>query len=212
MKTLLCLLLLSNFALAAGPVVIIDSNLGQIEVELNEEKAPVSVKNFLSYVDEKFYDGTIFHRVINNFMIQGGGFQEGMKEKKTHAPIKNEAANGLKNEVGTIAMARNNDPDSATAQFYINVNDNTSLDYQNPSPMGIGYAVFGKVTTGMHVLNRIKLVKTGSIGHYSDVPMDSVIIRSIRRKDAPVVAAPVAPAEPVIKKEVKTKKTKKKKS
>ena len=206
MKIFVILMLLTNLAFAANPVVIIDSNLGEFEVELNEEKAPISVKNFLSYVDEKFYDGTIFHRVINNFMIQGGGFQEGMKEKKTRAPIKNEAANGLKNEVGTIAMARTSEPDSATAQFYINVNDNTSLDHQNPSPMGIGYAVFGKVTTGMHVLNRIKLVKTGSIGSFSDVPMDSVIIKSIRRKDAPVMET-----KAVIKPEVKkTKKSKKK--
>jgi peptidyl-prolyl cis-trans isomerase A (cyclophilin A) len=205
MKIFVILMLLTNFAFAANPVVIIDSNLGQFEVELNEEKAPISVKNFLSYVDEKFYDGTIFHRVINNFMIQGGGFQEGMKEKKTHAPIKNEAANGLKNEVGTIAMARTSDPDSATAQFYINVNDNTSLDHQNPSPMGIGYAVFGKVTTGMHVLNRIKLVKTGSIGPFSDVPMDSVIIKSIRRKDAPVMETK-AVIKPEVKKAKKTKK------
>jgi cyclophilin family peptidyl-prolyl cis-trans isomerase len=206
MKIFIILMLLTNLAFAANPVVIIDSNLGEFEVELNEEKAPISVKNFLSYVDEKFYDGTIFHRVINNFMIQGGGFQEGMKEKKTRAPIKNEAANGLKNEVGTIAMARTSEPDSATAQFYINVNDNTSLDHQNPSPMGIGYAVFGKVTTGMHVLNRIKLVKTGSISSFSDVPMDSVIIKSIRRKDAPVMDT-----KAVIKPEVKkTKKSKKK--
>ncbi len=206
MKIFIILMLLTNLAFAANPVVIIDSNLGEFEVELNEEKAPISVKNFLSYVDEKFYDGTIFHRVINNFMIQGGGFQEGMKEKKTRAPIKNEAANGLKNEVGTIAMARTSEPDSATAQFYINVNDNTSLDHQNPSPMGIGYAVFGKVTTGMHVLNRIKLVKTGSIGSFSDVPMDSVIIKSIRRKDAPLMET-----KAVIKPEVKkTKKSKKK--
>lgn len=206
MKIFVILMLLTNLAFAANPVVIIDSNLGEFEVELNEEKAPISVKNFLSYVDEKFYDGTIFHRVINNFMIQGGGFQEGMKEKKTRAPIKNEAANGLKNEVGTIAMARTSEPDSATAQFYINVNDNTSLDHQNPSPMGIGYAVFGKVTTGMHVLNRIKLVKTGSISSFSDVPMDSVIIKSIRRKDAPVMDT-----KAVIKPEVKkTKKSKKK--
>ena len=208
MKTFLILMLATNIALAAGPVVIIDSNMGQIEVELNEEKAPISVKNFLTYVDEKFYDQTIFHRVISGFMIQGGGFQEGMKEKKTRAPIKNEAANGLKNETGTIAMARTSDPDSATAQFYINVNDNSSLDYQNPSPMGIGYAVFGKVTNGMHVLNRIKMVKTGTISGFSDVPMDSVIIKSIRRKEA--VAAPAA--APVIKKETKKTKTTSKKS
>lgn len=165
---------------AKNPVVVIETNMGTIEVELNEEKAPVSVKNFLGYVDDKFYNGTIFHRVINNFMIQGGGMDEKMKEKKTKAPIKNEAANGLTNDNGTIAMARTGDPDSATSQFFINVNDNSGLN--RPSPDGHGYAVFGKVTSGMHVVNRIKMVKTGSMNGHSDVPMDTVVIKTIKRK------------------------------
>lgn len=154
--------------------------MGSIEVELNQDKAPLSVKNFLSYVDDKFYDGTIFHRVMNNFMIQGGGMDEKMKEKKTKSSIKNEAANGLTNDTGTIAMARRADPDSATSQFFINVNDNSGLN--SPSPDGHGYAVFGKVTSGMHVVNRIKLVKTGMISGHGDVPMDTILIKSIKRK------------------------------
>lgn len=172
----------STLVLAKNPVVVVETNYGSIEVELNEEKAPVTVKNFLSYVDDKFYDGLIFHRVINNFMIQGGGLNEKMVEKKTKAPIKNEAANGLRNEEGTIAMARTSDPHSATAQFFINVNDNSFLNHQNTSTSGYGYAVFGKVTSGMHVVNRIKLVKTGNLAGHSDVPMDPVIIKSLKRK------------------------------
>ena len=184
MKSLLSvfILMLSLSALAKNPQVVIETSMGTIEVELNEEKAPATVKNFLSYVDDKFYDGTIFHRVINNFMIQGGGLDEKMKEKKTKAPIKNEAANGLKNDTGSIAMARTSDPHSATAQFFINVNENTFLDHQNTSSSGYGYAVFGKVTNGMHVVNRIKMVKTGNLNGHSDVPMDAVVIKSIRRK------------------------------
>jgi cyclophilin family peptidyl-prolyl cis-trans isomerase len=177
----LLLLFVSLNAFAKSPVVVVETNMGSFEVELNEEKAPLTVANFLSYVDDKFYDGTIFHRVINGFMIQGGGFDEKMTEKKTKAPIKkNESQNGLRNDAGTIAMARTADPLSATAQFFINVNDNSSLNY--PSPDGHGYAVFGKVTTGMHVVNRIKMVKTGRIGPHSDVPMDTVVIKSIRKK------------------------------
>lgn len=176
----LFLLLFSFVAIAKNPIVAIETNMGLIEVELNEEKAPITVKNFLSYVDAKFYDGLIFHRVINNFMIQGGGYNEKMVEKSTRAPIKNEAKNGLKNDIGTIAMARTSDPDSATAQFFINVSNNTSLNY--PSPDGHGYAVFGKVTAGMHVVERIKMVKTGNLGGHSDVPMDTVLIKSIKRK------------------------------
>jgi cyclophilin family peptidyl-prolyl cis-trans isomerase len=182
MKSVIAILtlLLSLSAFAKNPVVVMETNMGSIEIELDEAKAPVTVKNFLSYVDSKFYNGTIFHRVINNFMVQGGGFDEKMKEKKTNAPIKNEGQNGLRNDTGTIAMARTGDPNSATAQFFINVNDNTSLNY--PSPDGHGYAVFGKVTSGMHVVNRIKLVKTGSLNGYSDVPMDTVVIKSVKRK------------------------------
>lgn len=182
MKTLLLTfsLLLTSLALAKAPVVVMETNMGEMEIELNEEKAPVTVKNFLSYVDDKFYDGLIFHRVINGFMIQGGGYNEKMEEKKTKAPIKNEAKNGLLNDIGTIAMARTADPDSATSQFFINVNDNTSLNY--PSPDGHGYAVFGKVVKGMHVVNRVKMVKTGNLAGHANVPMDPVIIKKVYRK------------------------------
>lgn len=182
MKILVSLIVLmfTLSVFAKNPVVVMETNNGTIEIELDEAKAPVTVKNFLSYVDSKFYNGTIFHRVINNFMIQGGGFDEKMVEKKTKAPIKNEGQNGLRNDTGTIAMARTGDPNSATAQFFINVNDNTSLNY--PSPDGHGYAVFGKVISGMHVVNRIKLVKTGSMNGYQDVPMDAVIIKTVSRK------------------------------
>ncbi len=173
-------LLLSLSVFAKNPVVVMDTSMGSIEIELDEVKAPVTVKNFLAYVDAKFYNGTIFHRVINNFVIQGGGFDEKMKEKTTKAPIKNEASNGLRNDTGTIAMARTADPNSATAHFFINVNDNSSLNY--PSPDGHGYAVFGKVISGMHVVNRIKMVKTGSMSGHQDVPMDTVIIKSVKRK------------------------------
>lgn len=174
------ILLLSFSVFAKNPVVVMETNMGTIEIELDEAKAPVTVKNFLSYVDSKFYNGTIFHRVINNFMIQGGGFDEKLVEKKTKAPIKNEGQNGLKNDTATIAMARTADPNSATAQFFINVADNSSLNY--PQPDGHGYAVFGKVTTGMHVVNRIKMVKTGTMNGYQDVPMDTVLIKSVKRK------------------------------
>lgn len=182
MKALfLCfMLMLTTTVFAKSPVVIMETSMGAIEIELNQEKAPITVKNFLGYVDDKFYDGLIFHRVIDGFMIQGGGYDASMKEKKTKAPIKNEARNGLRNEVGTIAMARTADPDSATAQFFINVADNSSLNY--PSPDGHGYAVFGKVLSGMHVVNRIKMVKTGDLHGHSNVPMDSVVIKSVRRK------------------------------
>lgn len=166
----------------SNPVIIMETSMGSVEIELNQEKAPETVKNFLSYVNAKFYDGTIFHRVINGFMIQGGGYEEGMKEKKTKAPIKNEAGNGLTNDIGTIAMARTSDPHSATAQFFINVSNNTSLNHTSPTPSGYGYAVFGKVINGMHVINRIKTVKTGYLSGHSDVPMDTVIIKSVKLK------------------------------
>src|SRR5262249_29253382 len=140
---------------AAGeknPVVIMETSMGKIKIELNQDKAPISVKNFLSYVDDKFYDGLIFHRVISDFMIQGGGFEPGMNEKKTKSPIKNESSNGLSNKRGTIAMARTNVPNSATSQFYINVKDNEALDKAN-SRDGVGYCVFGKVIEGMDVVD-----------------------------------------------------------
>lgn len=191
MQALLWLLVLVVCPVFASPVVVMETSMGTIEIELDEEKAPVTVKNFLSYVDSKFYDGTIFHRVINGFMIQGGGFTKDMKEKKTRAPIINEASNGLRNDTGTVAMARTSDPNSATAQFYINVNDNTPLNYRGPGPSDIGYAVFGKVIKGMHVVDRIKAVKTGTIYPYSDVPMDPVVIRSVRLKKVAAAAIPV---------------------
>jgi cyclophilin family peptidyl-prolyl cis-trans isomerase len=170
----------SSNLFAKHPVVVMETNMGAIEIELNQEKAPITVANFLSYVKDKFYDGLIFHRVINGFMIQGGGFDPKMNEKPTKSPIKNEAKNGLKNVSGSIAMARTSDPDSASSQFFINVHDNTSLDY--PSPDGHGYAVFGKVVSGMHVVERIKMVKTGSLGGHENVPMDTVLIKKVHLK------------------------------
>ena len=179
---LLSMTLFMNMAFAGNPMVIMETSHGTIEIELFQEKAPKTVANFLKYVNAKFYDGTIFHRVINNFMIQGGGFTEKMQEKKTREPIKNEANNGLRNDVGTLAMARTSDPHSATGQFFINVADNAPLNHTGETMNGWGYAVFGKVTNGMHVVNRIKMVKTGNLAGYSDVPMDPVIIKSVKRK------------------------------
>jgi cyclophilin family peptidyl-prolyl cis-trans isomerase len=162
-----------------NPVVVMDTSMGKIEIELYPDKAPITVNNFLSYVDKKFYDGTIFHRVIGNFMIQGGGFEPGMREKETQAPIKNESSNGLSNKRGTIAMARTPQPNSATAQFFINVEDNEALD-KAKSRDGVGYCVFGKVSQGMDVVDKIRRVKTtGKAGH-QDVPAEDVIIKSVR--------------------------------
>jgi cyclophilin family peptidyl-prolyl cis-trans isomerase len=185
MKKLLVLALFaftSSAAFAANPKIIIKTSKGDIEAELFEDKAPITVKNFLSYVDKGHFKGTIFHRVINNFMIQGGGFDKDMKEKKVEAPIKNEAYNGLKNENGTLAMARTSDVDSATAQFFINVADNSFLDHREKTPQGFGYAVFGKVTNGMSVVNMIKTVKTGSRSPHEDVPTEQVVILDITKK------------------------------
>lgn len=162
-------------------MIEIKTNMGSIKVELNEEKAPITVKNMLGYVDEKFYDGTIFHRVIDGFMIQGGGFSPNMEQKKTKSPIKNEAANGLKNKRGTIAMARTGIVDSATAQFFLNVSDNDFLDHKNTSPEGFGYCVFGKVVEGLEVVDKIKSTPTGFKGGMRDVPTKDVVIESIRR-------------------------------
>ena len=152
------------------------TNHGDIVIELDAEKAPESAKNFISYVEAGHYNNTVFHRVINGFMIQGGGFEPGMKQKPTGAPIKNEADNGLKNEAGTIAMARTQDPNSATAQFFINVADNDFLNYRSPDVQGWGYCVFGRVSEGMDVVNKIKSVKTGTSGFHQDVPKEDVII------------------------------------
>jgi peptidyl-prolyl cis-trans isomerase B (cyclophilin B) len=163
-----------------NPSVTMTTSLGSIQIELYLEQAPITVANFLGYVDDKFYDGTVFHRVISNFMIQGGGFQPGMEQKKTKAQIKNESSNGLSNMKGTIAMARTNQPDSATAQFFINVRDNDFLDKAKAQD-GVGYCVFGKVTAGMDVVDKIKAVRTGNKGGHGDVPLQDVVIESVRR-------------------------------
>ncbi len=165
-----------------NPVVVMETSMGTIKIELYADKAPGTVKNFLGYVDDKFYDGTVFHRVIPDFMIQGGGFEPGMKEKKTKDSIKNESSNGLSNTRGSIAMARTPEPDSATAQFFINVKDNDSLDKANAGD-GVGYCVFGKVTEGMDVVDKIKNVKTTKKGIHKDVPVEDVIIKSVRRAE-----------------------------
>jgi peptidyl-prolyl cis-trans isomerase B (cyclophilin B) len=156
--------------------VKLTTNHGAITIELDTEKAPVTVENFLSYVRSGFYANTVFHRVIDGFMIQGGGFAPGMQQKPTESPIKNEAQNGLKNARYTIAMARTNDPHSATAQFFINVQDNDFLNHSAPNAQGWGYCVFGKVTEGTDVVDRIKAVTTGSKGFHQDVPKDDVVI------------------------------------
>ncbi|AEI76578.1 peptidyl-prolyl cis-trans isomerase [Cupriavidus necator] len=156
--------------------VQLHTNQGVITIELDAEKAPKSVENFLSYVRKGHYDNTIFHRVIKNFMVQGGGFEPGMKQKGTDAPIENEAGNGLKNDRYTVAMARTNAPHSATAQFFINVVDNDFLNFSSPTPQGFGYAVFGKVVEGTDVVDQIKGVRTGSSGFHQDVPLEDVVI------------------------------------
>ena len=165
---------------AANPQVLIKTSKGDITIELFADKSPLSIKNFLSYVDDKFYDGTIFHRVIKGFMIQGGGLTPDMREKSEKSPIKNEAANGLRNLRGTLAMARTNEIDSATCQFFINHKDNSFLDYKDNGE-GFGYAVFGKVIAGMEVVDAIANVPTGTKGMHQDVPREPVIILSVRR-------------------------------
>ncbi|OOS25706.1 peptidylprolyl isomerase [Moraxella pluranimalium] len=162
------------------PIVEFDTTYGNIVIELNAEKAPVTVANFIDYVESGHYDGLIFHRVIDGFMIQGGGMDANMNEKRTGTPIKNEADNGLKNNTGTIAMARTSDPHSATAQFFINVRDNDFLNYTSPTPQGWGYAVFGQVIEGMDVVNQIKGVPTGRFGYHADVPTEPIVINSAK--------------------------------
>jgi cyclophilin family peptidyl-prolyl cis-trans isomerase len=167
----------------SNPVVVMTTNKGSVEIELYPDKAPVSVENFLSYVDSGFYDGTIFHRVIPDFMIQGGGYDADRNRKETRPPIKNEADNGLKNTVGTIAMARTSAPDSATAQFFINVKDNAFLDHKGTTPQGWGYAVFGKVVSGMDVVEAIENSPTSDGGGaFKNLPTEPVIIESMKRK------------------------------
>lgn len=184
-----CIVVLLGFTAGCGGkpkggkyMVVLETTHGEIVIELDADKAPVTVENFLAYVDAGHYDGTIFHRVIPKFMIQGGGFTEEMKEKPHRGPIKNEADNGLKNKRGTLAMARTQDINSATAQFFINLVDNAVLDHGGRD---FGYAVFGKVTEGMKVVDKIAAVKTADRGGFEDVPVKPVIIKSARRKDAP---------------------------
>ena len=166
---------------SANPQVMLETSKGNIVLELYASTAPDTVKNFLSYVDHKFYDGTVFHRVIPNFMIQGGGFTADMKQKPAKSPIDNEADNGLKNDRGTIAMARTQDPHSATCQFFINTVNNDFLNYKSQTRQGWGYAVFGRVMRGMQVVDSISVVKTGTRGMFRDVPIQPVVILKVRR-------------------------------
>jgi cyclophilin family peptidyl-prolyl cis-trans isomerase len=188
MKKLLgvmCALLLSAGAFAANPQVEIKTNLGSITVELYPEKAPKTVENFLQYVNSGFYKDSIFHRVIPGFMIQGGGFSKAMEQKPTRDPVGIESNNGLKNETGTIAMARTQNPNSATAQFFINLTDNAFLNYSAPTVRGYGYTVFGKVTKGMDVVERIAKSPTGAGGPFpQDVPQQQVVIEDVKLAEA----------------------------
>jgi peptidyl-prolyl cis-trans isomerase A (cyclophilin A) len=163
-----------------NPVVVFDTTQGEIHVEMNPEKAPGTVKNFVEYVKAKHFDGLVFHRVIPDFMIQGGGFTAEMMERKTRAPIRNEAGNGLKNDRGTIAMARTPNPDSATAQFFINLKNNDFLNHRDETPQGFGYAVFGKVVKGMEVVDKIAKVRTGDRDGHQNVPVEPVVIRTAK--------------------------------
>ena len=187
MKTLISALALIILPLSslADTLVVMDTNQGKIELTLNEAKAPKSVANFVQYAKSGHYNGTIFHRVIDGFMIQGGGFTADMKQKPTRAPIGNEANNGLKNTIGTIAMARTADPDSATAQFFINVANNDFLNYKNATAQGAGYAVFGKVTRGMDIVQRIAKTSTGTKNGMADVPATPIVITKVTIKQKP---------------------------
>jgi cyclophilin family peptidyl-prolyl cis-trans isomerase len=173
--------LLSLPATAANPTVEMKTTAGTVTIELYADKAPKTVDNFVTYVKDGFYNGTVFHRVINNFMIQGGGFDKSLQQKPTRAPVQNEADNGLKNELGTIAMARTSNPHSATAQFFINVKNNDFLNFREPTTQGYGYTVFGKVVSGMDVVMNVAGTPTGAGGPFpSDVPRTMVVIESIR--------------------------------
>jgi peptidyl-prolyl cis-trans isomerase B (cyclophilin B) len=164
-------------------IVDVDTNHGRFSIELDQARAPKTVENFLRYVDAKHYDGTVFHRVISGFMVQGGGFDQRYEKKPVQSPINNEADNGLKNTRGTVAMARTNDPHSATAQFFVNVVDNGFLDHTSKDATGWGYTVFGRVTEGMDVVDKIRAVKTGNVGPFSkDAPLQPVVINSVRRR------------------------------
>lgn len=168
-------------AQAENPRVLMETNHGAMIIELYPEDAPETVENFLAYVKSGFYEGTVFHRVISNFMIQGGGFDENMKQKPTLKPIKNEADNGLQNKIGTISMARTSDPHSATSQFFINVANNSSLDFREKTPRAYGYAVFGRVVEGMRTVNEIRNIPTGSKMGHQDVPLKPVVIQKVRQ-------------------------------
>lgn len=161
------------------------TSMGEISIELDHEKAPETCRNFIQYARDGFYDGTIFHRVIESFMIQGGGFEPGMNQKTSREQIKNEADNGLNNDRGTIAMARTNDPHSATAQFFINIFNNDSLNHSSPTPQGWGYCVFGKVVDGLDVVDAIRDVKTGTNSSHADVPVEDVVIESVTAEGEP---------------------------
>lgn len=165
--------------MSSQSIVHMKTNYGTVILELHPDKAPRTVENFLAYVSDGFYDGTLFHRVIDNFVVQGGGFGPGMTQKVTRKPIENEAKNGLRNSRGTIAMARTSDPHSATSQFFINVADNDFLNYSAPTPAGWGYCVFGQVTEGMHIIDQIKGVPTGTKLGFKDVPLSDVIIEKV---------------------------------
>ncbi len=176
-------MLLPSPSLAAGQSNVVHirmtTSMGVINLDLDRARAPKTVANFLRYVNEGFYNGTIFHRVIPNFMIQGGGFTPALVQKQTHAPVQNEADNGLKNIIGTIAMARTSDPNSATAQFFINTKNNYFLDFSSKTPRGWGYAVFGAVTTGMHVVRKIEAVRTATKHGFQNVPVKDVVIQKV---------------------------------
>jgi cyclophilin family peptidyl-prolyl cis-trans isomerase len=178
---MLCGVLYSQTEAFAGTKVLMKTSAGDITIELNDTEAPNTVANFLKYVDSKHYDGTIFHRVIKGFMVQGGGYTADMQDKTTQAPIKNEANNGLMNDRGTLAMARTNDPHSATAQFFINTVNNGFLNYKSASMQGWGYCVFGKVVEGMDAVDKIEAVQTGNKGGMQDVPIETVEIISVTR-------------------------------
>jgi len=184
--TLLALVLGTSSVWAKDPIIEVKTNLGSFAIELYPDKAPKTVENFLQYAKSSFYDGTIFHRVIDGFMIQGGGFDSAMRQKEARSPIQNEAEvslkKGLRNEIGTVAMARTPNPHSATAQFFINVKDNSFLDFRDQSPQGYGYTVFGRVVEGMNVVLRISKVQTGTRGAFDNVPTSVVTIESIKLK------------------------------
>jgi len=191
---LVCLALASSaFAQNAPAKVRLETSKGAIVLELDSQAAPKTAANFLAYVDSGFYDNTVFHRVIRGFMIQGGGFTADMRQKPAQAPIQNEADNGLKNKSGTIAMARTGDPHSATAQFFINAADNAFLDHKSKSPQEWGYCVFGKVIEGLEVVRAIEALPTSTQGLHQNVPVEPVIIKSVKRLPPPAPAAPAAP-------------------